>query len=126
MVCTLSMFSAANLTIAADAFVVPRIDDGRDQRHLDANRSEILDRLELYVKQIADAAMFVVFVVGPVELQINAVLPGGLCGLAKLDVLGVSNAVCRGKDAVETDLLRVSDGFEEVRCDASARRRRKG
>ena len=109
----------------ADAFVVPRIDDRRDQRDLDADRSEIFDRLELYVKQIADAAMFVVFLVRPVELKINAVLPGRFRRLAKLDVLGVANSVRRGENAVKTDLFCVSDRLEKVRCDGRLAAREK-
>ena len=111
---------------AADAVVVPRINDGRDQRDLDADRREIFDRLELYVKQVADAAMFVVFLVRAVELQVNAVLAGLFRGLAKFDVLGVANAVGRGQDAVKTDLFGVSDGFEKVRCDGRFAAREQG
>ena len=51
----------------------------------------------------------------PSNCKINAVLSGRLRGFAKLDVLGVANAVGRGENAIETDLLRVSDCVEKVR-----------
>ena len=109
---------------AADAVVVPRIDDRRHKRDLDADGGEVFDRLELYVEQVADAAMLVVFFVRAVKLQINAVLAGLFRGFAKLDILGVANAVGRGENAIKTDLLRVGDRVEKIRRQASARRPR--
>ena len=76
---------------------------------------EILYRLELYVEEIADAAMLVVCFVRSVKLQVNAVLAGGFRGFAKFDVLGVSDAVGRGQNSVKTDLLRVCDSVQKIR-----------
>src|ERR1700730_14388474 len=44
-----------------------------------------------------------------VELQIDAVLASGLRGFAKLDVFSEANSIRRGQDAIEADLLCVSD-----------------
>src|SRR6202040_28216 len=45
----------------------------------------------------------------------DAVLARRFGGLAKLNVFGKTNSICRGQDAIEANLLRVSDGFEIVR-----------
>src|SRR6185369_671718 len=42
-----------------DAVVVDCVDDGGNQGHLDSNAGEVFNRLLLYVKQIAYAAMLV-------------------------------------------------------------------
>jgi hypothetical protein len=115
IVWTLSMFSAGELNDAADAVVVPRIHDRRDERDLDPDRCEILDRLELHIEKISDTAMLVVFLVRSIELQIDSVLSGFFRGLTKFNVLGVTNSVRRRKDAIETDLLRIRDCVQEVR-----------
>jgi hypothetical protein len=49
-----------------------------------------------------------------VELEIDAVLPGGLGGLAELYVFGIADAVGRRKDSVEADFFGVSDGLQKV------------
>ena len=43
----------------ANAVVVDRIDDGRDEGKLNADARKILDRLLLHIKQVADAAVFI-------------------------------------------------------------------
>ncbi len=86
-----------------------------NERDFDTDAGEVLDRSQLHVEQIADAAMLVLLFADAVKLQIDAVLSGCLRGFAKLDVFGEANAVRRREDAIETDLLRVSDGFEVVR-----------
>ena len=101
----------------ADGVVIDGVDDGGHKRDLDADGCEILDRLELHVKEIAHAAVLVLFLRNAVELQVNAVLPGLFRGLAEFDVLGIADAVGRGQDAVKTDLFGVRDGFEKMRRD---------
>jgi hypothetical protein len=58
--------------------------------------------------------VLVLFFGDAVELQIDAVLPGGLGGLAELYVLCVAYAVGRGQNAVEANLLGVSNGVKEI------------
>src|SRR5688572_32340369 len=59
--------------------------------------------------------MLVLLFADSVKLKIDAMLSRGFCSFAKFDVFGEANAVSRCKNAIETDLLRVSDGFEVVR-----------
>ena len=86
------MFFAANSTIWPMRVVVDAVDDRDDQRDLDSDLREVLDRAHLHVEQIADAAMLVLLFADAVELQINAVLARGLRGFAKLNVFGETNS----------------------------------
>src|SRR6185503_12115367 len=85
----------------ADTVVVDGVDDGGNQRNLDPDAGEVFNRLLLYVKQIADAAMLVLLFADAVKLKINTVLPGSLGCLAKLNVLGEAYAVGGRKNSVE-------------------------
>src|SRR5712692_5971069 len=98
-----------------DAVVVDAVDDRYHQRDFDADARQILNCADLYVEQVADAAMLVLLFANAVELQIDTVLAGGLRGFAKLKVFGETNSVGRGEDAIETNLLCVGDRLEIVR-----------
>jgi hypothetical protein len=98
-----------------DTIVVQIIDDGHDERDFDTRCGKVLNRTQLHVKQISNAAVLVLLFAHAVELQVHAVLTGSFSGLAELQILGEADAVRRGQDAIETNLLCVSDGFEIVR-----------
>src|SRR6185436_4372674 len=98
-----------------DAVVVDCVDDGGNQRNLDPHAGEVFNRLLLYVKQVADAAVLVLLFADAVKLKIDTVLPRRLGCLTKLKVLGETYAVGGRKNSVEANLLCVSDGFEIVR-----------
>src|SRR5258705_3014173 len=97
-----------------DTVVVDCVDDGRHQGNLDPDAGEVFNRLLLYVKQIADAAMLVLLFADAVKLKIHTVLPRSLGCLTKLNVLGETYAVGGRKNSVEANLLSVSDDFELV------------
>ena len=59
--------------------------------------------------------MLVLLFADAVELQVDAVLPGGLCRFAELDVFGKANSVGRREDAIEANLPGVSYSVEIVR-----------
>ncbi len=90
------------------------VDDSHDERDFDSDAREIFNRPQLYVEQVADAAMLVLFFAYAVKLQIDAVLSRSLGRFAKLDVFSEANAVGRSQDSVEADLLRVSNGLEVI------------
>src|ERR1041384_5218300 len=98
-----------------DAIVVDAVDDGHDERDFDPDFSQVLDRTQLNVEQVANTAVFVLLFTHTVELKINTVLSRCFRGSAKLDVLSETNSISRREDAIEADLLRVSDCVEVVR-----------
>src|SRR6266542_4754744 len=111
-----------NLT---DAIVVDCVHDGGDERDFDSNLREILNCLLLHIKQVAHAAVSVLFFANPVELKIHAVLSRSLRRFAKLDVFSEAYAVGCRQNSVEADLLRVSNRLEIVRrkCRLAARKK---
>ena len=76
---------------------------------------EILNRLLLHIKQVADAAVLVFLFGHTVKLQVDAMLTGGLCGFTKLQIFSVSNTVGRSEYSVKANLLRIGDGIQKVR-----------
>src|SRR6266550_2969049 len=100
-----------------DGIVVDAIDDGHDQRDFDANLRQILNRTNFHVEQVADSTMFVLLFANAIELQIDAMLARGLRGFAELNVFSETNPVRRREDAIETNLLGISDRVEIVRRD---------
>ena len=59
--------------------------------------------------------MLVLLFADAVKLKVNAVLPGSLGCLTKLNILGEAYAVSGRKNSVEANLLRLSDRLEIVR-----------
>ena len=59
--------------------------------------------------------MLVLLFTHAVELKIHTMLSGGFSGFTKLEIFSEANSVRRGKNAIETDFLRVSDCVEIVR-----------
>ena len=108
---------------AAHLLVVDAVDD-RDHRHdVHAGFVQVLDRPQLHVEQIADLAVRVGRVADAVELQIGIAQAGFGSRAANLLALGELDAVGGRLHGVVADLARVSDGVQEVRATASARRR---
>ena len=99
---------------AADLLVVDAVDDGGDGNDVDAGFVQVVDGLELHVKQVADLAVRVGGVADAVELEIGVAQTGFGGGAAEFLALGEFDAVGRGLDRVVTDLAGVGDGVEEV------------
>ena len=99
---------------AADLLVVDAVDDGDDRHDVDAGAVEVLDRAQLHVEQVADAAVRVGGVADAVELQVGVAQAGFGRGLGELGALRELDAVGGRLDAVVADLARVADGVEEV------------
>ena len=99
---------------AADLLVVDAVDDRDDRHDVDAGAPQVLDRAQLHVEQVADAAVRVGGVADAVELQVG-VAQARLRGLAReLGTLGELDAVGRRLHRVVADLPRVADRVEEV------------
>ncbi len=98
----------------SDAIIVDGIDDRRHQSDFDAYTRQVFNRLLLYIEEVADAPMSILFFADPIELEIDAVLAGRFRGLAKLKVFGKANSVGRRQDSIEPDLLRISDRFKII------------
>ena len=75
---------------------------------------QVLDRLQLHVKQIADQAVRVGSIANAVELQVGVAHAGFDCLLAELKALGELDAIGRGLYGVVSDFARVTDCVEEV------------
>ena len=103
--------------IAADLLVVDAVDDRHDRDDVDAGAVQVLDRAQLDVEQVADAAVRVGGVADAVELQVGVAQAGFGRLLRELRALGELDAVGRRLDAVVADLARVADRVEEVRRD---------
>ncbi len=99
---------------ASHLLVVQVVDDGDDGHDLDACVVQVLDRLQLHVKQIADQAMRIGGVTDAVELQIRVAQTRFKRLLGKLGTLGKLDAVGRRLHAVVANLARVSHRVEEV------------
>ena len=100
---------------APDLLVVDAVDDRRHEHDVDAVLVQVLDRAQLHVEQVRDAAVLVRRVADAVELQVDEAQPGLGSLAAELGVLGELDAVGRRLHAVEAQLLAVRDGLEEVR-----------
>ena len=100
---------------AADLLVVHAVDDRHDRHDVDAGRVQVLDRPQLDVEQVADAAMRVGGVADAVELQIGVAQAGFGRGLREVEALGELDAVGRRLHRVVADLARVANRVEEVR-----------
>src|ERR1035441_739841 len=57
--------------IGAHLVVVDGVHESRHERDVDTGRVEVVERLQLDVVQVADAAVVVVLVADPVELQVR-------------------------------------------------------
>ncbi len=99
---------------AAHLLVVDAVDDGGDGNDFNAGFVQVVDGLELYVKEVADLAVRVGGVADAVELEIDVAKTGFSSGAAKLLALGEFDSVGCGLDAVVTDLARVGYGVKEV------------
>ena len=100
---------------ASDLLVVDAVDDRHDRDDVDAVVPEVLDRLQLHVEQVADAAMRVRGVADAVELQIRVTQARFGRRLRELRALGELDAVGRRLHRVVADLARVTHRVEEVR-----------
>ncbi len=100
---------------ASDLLVVDAVDDRDHRDDVDAGVVKVLDRAQLDVEQVADAAMRVGGVADAVELQIRVTQARLGGGLREVEALGEFNAVGRGLHRVVADLARVAHGVEEVR-----------
>ncbi len=100
---------------AADLLVVQAVDDRHDGDDVDAGAVQVLNRLELHVEEIADAAVRVGRVADAVELEIRVAEAGLSRFLRELGTLGELDAVGRRLHAVVAHLAGVADGVEEVR-----------
>ena len=100
---------------AADLLVVDAVDDRDDRDDVDAGAVQVLDRAQLHVEEVADAAVRVGGVADAVELQVRVAQTGFGRGLGELRALGELDAVGRRLHAVVADLARVADRVQEVR-----------
>ena len=91
------------------------VDDGDDRDDVDAGLVQVLDRAQLDVEQVADAAVRVGGVADAVELQVGVAQTGFGSRLREVEALGELDAVGRGLHRVVADLARVADRVEEVR-----------
>ena len=102
------------LNDAAYLFIVDTVDDGNDWHDADASVVEMLNRLQLHVEEIADAAMRVSAVPDPVELQVGVTQSRLSSRFRKLWPLGELDAVgCDLHDLV-ADLSCVAHCVYEV------------
>ena len=108
----------------ADLLVVDAVDDRHDRHDVDAGAVEVLDRAQLDVEQVADAAVRVGRVADAVELQVGVAQARLGRFLRELRTLGELDAVGRRLHAVVADLARVADRVEEATARSSARRPR--
>ena len=100
---------------AADLLVVDAVDDRDDRHDVDAGAVQVLDRAQLDVEQVADAAVRVGGVADAVKLQVGVAQARFGRRLGELRILGELDAVGGRLDAVVADLARVADRVEEVR-----------
>ena len=100
---------------ASDLLVVDAVDDGDDRNDVDAGVVQVLDRAELDVEEVADAAMRVGRVADAVKLQVRVAKAGFGGGFRELRALGELDAVGRRLHAVVADFARVADRIQEVR-----------
>ena len=98
-----------------DLLVVDAVDDRHDRDDVDAGRVQVLDRPQLDVEQVADAAMRVGGVADAVELQIGVAQARFGGRLREVEALREFDAVGRGLHRVVADLARVANRVEEIR-----------
>ena len=99
----------------ANRVVVDAVDDRNNERDFNADLGQVLNRAHFHVEQVADAAMLVLLFSDTIELQVDAVLTGGLRGLAEFDVFGEADAVRRGEDSIEPNLFGIGNRVKIVR-----------
>src|ERR1019366_4840250 len=80
---------------AADLLVVQIVDDGYDRHDVHTGVVQVLDRLQLYIEEVADQAVRVGGVADAVELQVRIAQTGFKGLLGKLGTLGELDAVGR-------------------------------
>ena len=98
----------------SDLLVVDAVDDRDDRNDVDAGGMQVLDRAELHVEEVADAAMRVGRIADAVELQVGIAQAGFRRRLREVDALGELDAVGRGLHRVVADLAGVAHGVEEI------------
>ncbi len=99
---------------AANLLVVDAVDDGRHRDDIYAGFVQIIDGLQLYVKEVADLAVRVGSVADAVELEVNVAETGFGGGAAELFALRELNAVRSGLHRVVANLARVGHCVKEV------------
>ena len=72
---------------------------------------QILDRPPFYLEEVTDLAVGVALLADPVELEVRDPEPCALGLVRELWILREKDAVGRGLDTEESDLLRVGDGL---------------
>ena len=98
----------------ANLLVVDAVDDRRHGNDVDAGFVQVVDGLELHIKEVADLAVRVGGVADAVELEVGVTQTCFGCGAAELLRLGELDAVGRGLDGLVTDLAGVGDRVKEV------------
>src|SRR5690606_10597215 len=88
----------------ADLVVIDIIDQCRDQNDFYASSVDVVDRPQLYVKQVADMPMAVGIIPDTVELQISEPQPGFGGSTSEVNVLGKLDSVGCGLNTVVPDL----------------------
>src|SRR5262249_15284068 len=99
----------------SDRIIVDAIDDCYHQGNFNAYLRQVLNGTDLYIKQVSDAPVLVLFLANAVKLQINAVLSCSLCRFTKLKVFSKANSVGRCQNAIEPDLFRIGNCVEVIR-----------
>lgn len=97
-----------------DLLVVHPVDDRHDRDDVHAGVPEVLDRAELDVEKVVDAAVRVGGVADAVELQVCETQSGLGRPAAELGALGELDAIGRRLDAAVAELHRIADRVEEV------------
>src|SRR5262245_15227998 len=113
----LDLINVANGEIdnSANVVIIDVVHDRVHERDFYSYPCHVLDRLKLYVKEIADTAMLVLFLRRAIKLQIRAVQTR-LFGLTnEVRFLGETDAVRCSKHAIESDFFCISHGVQKVR-----------
>src|SRR5277367_4590517 len=100
---------------SSDLLVVDAVNDGYYRDDFYSGFVQVLDRLQLHVKQVADFAVRVRSIADSVELQIRIAHSGFGGLLGKLQTLGKFNSVGCGLHAVVSNFAGVANGIQEVR-----------
>src|SRR5215470_7738355 len=113
----LNLIDVANGKIdnSADVVIIDVVHDRVDKCDFYSYPCHVFDGLKLYLKQIADTAMLILFLRRTIKLQIRAVQTR-LFGFAnEVGFLGETDAVRCSKHAIESDFLSIADGVQKVR-----------
>ena len=99
---------------SADLLIVNTVDNSRDRHNFHTGFMQVVDSLELHIKQVADFTVLVSGVANAVKLQVGVAQSGFSGLLAEIQALGELNAVGSSLHAVIAHLTGVAEGIEEV------------